>query len=184
MAETISKVGKVDYLINNAGIVQGKWFADAPEADIRRTFDINVFGCLWVLQAAVRTGTIRHVTQICSVASFITGYQLSDYSASKFAINGFMRSIRLEFKELKTPITTTCIYPWLIDTGMFEGSRPNTLVNMVFPFLKEEAVGRCIFDSTCERREEVVIPRLFEVVNILSHLLPPWMNDRVSMWVS
>jgi all-trans-retinol dehydrogenase (NAD+) len=154
-------------------------FTELSEGEISKVFDVNVFGCLWVLRAAMRTGTLKHVTQLCSVVSFLFGCQISEYVASKHAIHGFLHTIRLELKEKNIPITTTGIYPWVIDTGMFDGVRPRFFTNLFFPMLQEDYVGQVIFKSTCERRPQVAIPRAMNLAFFAYTILPVPVYDRV-----
>ena len=88
-----------------------------------------------------------------------------------------MRSIRLELKRKNDPVTTTCIYPWLINTGFTTGITIPPLINFIWPFLDEAYVGQVIYNSTCERREEVIIPKTFSIVPLLGHILPTWLSD-------
>jgi all-trans-retinol dehydrogenase (NAD+) len=74
-----------------------------------------------------------HVVTIASIMGHIGNSSLTDYCASKFAVVGFDESLRMEFKSkgysnlklnkvILLDIKTTCINPYFISTGMFEGS--------------------------------------------------------------
>ena len=154
------------------------------DEDIKRTFDVNVFGSLWVLREVYATGKLKHVTQICSVMSYLASTGVTEYSASKYAINGFMRSIRLELKQNKIPLTTTCIYPWVINTGMFAGVTPAFMVKLLLPNLDEAYVGKVVYNATCQRKEEVVIPKIFNIAFVLIHILPTWITDNIYLYLS
>lgn len=58
---------------------------------------------------------------------------------------GFHNSLRVELKLNKSPIKTTFIAPWAINTGMFEGYK--TTINFLVPLLKEERVALEIFEA-------------------------------------
>ena len=92
-----------------------------------------------------------------------------------------MRSIRLELKRKNSPLTTTCIYPWLINTGFTTGITIPPAINFIWPFLDEPYVGKVIYNSTCERREEVIIPKTMSIVPLLGHLLPTWLFDKICL---
>jgi NAD(P)-dependent dehydrogenase (short-subunit alcohol dehydrogenase family) len=66
---------------------------------------------------------------------------ISEYAASKHAINGFLRCIRLEFADTGSPVTTTGIYPWVINTGMFKGLNPTGIGRIFMPELDETFVS-------------------------------------------
>ena len=60
---------------------------------------------------------------------------LADYCASKFGAVGFDESLRMELNTLNTKVTTTCICPFFIDTGMFQGVKSK--YSIFLPILKE-----------------------------------------------
>lgn len=65
-----------------------------------------------------------HVVTIASAAGLFGVAGLCDYSASKFAAVGFDDSLRNELVRLnKTGVHTTCVCPYYIDTGMFDGTK-------------------------------------------------------------
>ena len=63
-----------------------------------------------------------HVVNIASVAGFVGCAQLVDYCAAKFGSVGFTDSLNYELTTYARPgVHTTCVCPYFIDTGMFEG---------------------------------------------------------------
>jgi all-trans-retinol dehydrogenase (NAD+) len=65
-----------------------------------------------------------HLVTVASLAGLFGSARLCDYSASKFAAVGFDDSLRIELVRLNKPgVFTTCVCPYFIDTGMFEGTR-------------------------------------------------------------
>jgi len=127
--ETAEKVKKefknVDIIINCAGISGlGKSFIDLDPESIVRTFQVNVFGSMWVTKAFLPDMLKRnsgHLVTIDSVMGLGGAAGLSDYVASKFALFGFHETIRLEINKANANIDTTIICPYAIDTGMFKG---------------------------------------------------------------
>ena len=81
-----------------------------------------------------------HVVTIASVAGHIGVCGLADYCASKFGAVGFDESLRGEIKLKGYNIRTTCICPYYIKTGMFEGATPGILSFMV-PLLEPDYVA-------------------------------------------
>ena len=80
--------GAVDVVINNAGLVTGEWFLDAPPQKIERLFQVNVLALYWVTRAFLGGMTERNrgcVVTIASAAGLVGVAQQTDYSASKFA---------------------------------------------------------------------------------------------------
>ena len=77
-----------------------------------------------------------HIVTIASIAGHTGVAGLADYSASKFGAVGFDESVRMEIFKLKKNIKTTCICPFFIDTGMFEGVKAK--IPCFLPILKEK----------------------------------------------
>ena len=125
-AEKVQKeVGKIDVLINNAGIVSGKPFLECSDEELERSIDVNLLAHFWTTKAflpdMIKTNS-GHLVSIASAAGLIGIASLADYSASKFAVVGFDESIRMELRKSKiNGVKTTCVCPYYINTGMFDG---------------------------------------------------------------
>ncbi|MEO7523996.1 MAG: SDR family oxidoreductase [Ferruginibacter sp.] len=107
---TIKQFGGIDILINNAGISMRALLKDADLDVFRKVMDINFFGTVYCTKLALgsiieRKGTIVGV-------SSIAGYRglpgRSGYSASKFAVNGWLESIRTELLEDDVNVMWVC----------------------------------------------------------------------------
>lgn len=111
VAEAIYHYGRIDIVINNAGITMRSMFEDADiDATIRKVMDINFFGTVYLTQAALpyikkAKGTI---VGISSIAGFRGLPVRSGYSASKFAVNGFLEAIRTELLHTGVNVLTAC----------------------------------------------------------------------------
>jgi len=77
-----------------------------------------------------------HIVTIASIAGHFGVNGLADYCASKFGAVGFDESLRMELKSLKSNIKTTCICPFYINTGMFDGVK--TRFSWILPILNEK----------------------------------------------
>jgi len=107
---TVKMFGGIDILINNAGISMRAEFKDTSTDVIRKVMDINFFGTVYCTKYALpfiieRKGTIAAV-------SSIAGYRglpgRSGYSASKFALHGWMESIKTELMESGVHVMWVC----------------------------------------------------------------------------
>jgi short-subunit dehydrogenase len=100
--ETIFRFGKIDVLINNAGISMRSLMADCDTAVIKKVMDINFMGTVYCTMAAM-PHIIAQKGIVVGVSS-IAGYRglpgRSGYSASKFALNGWLESIKTELSPL------------------------------------------------------------------------------------
>ncbi|KFR13210.1 Epidermal retinol dehydrogenase 2, partial [Opisthocomus hoazin] len=123
VADQVKKeVGDVSILVNNAGVVTGKRFIDAPDSLVEKTMEVNIMAHFWTYKAflpAMMASNHGHLVSIASSAGLTGVNRLSDYCASKFAAVGFAESVHLEMRSLqKTGVKTTIVCPYLINTGM------------------------------------------------------------------
>lgn len=152
-------VGKVDILMNNAGIVSGKVFLDCTDEDLRRTIEVNILAHFWTVKAflpdMIKTNS-GHIVTISSAGGIVGSAKLVDYSTSKFAAFGFDEALRAELKKQRLNIRTTVVCPFFINTGMFAG------VKTRFPFLlsilDEDDVAERIVRAVARGKERVILP--------------------------
>ncbi len=109
IAETIYHYGKIDIVINNAGMTMRSMFEDVNiDKTIRKVMDVNFYGALYLTQQALpfikkSKGTI---VGISSIAGFRGLPVRSGYSASKFALNGFLEALRTELLHTGVNVLT------------------------------------------------------------------------------
>jgi len=171
-ATTLADLGRVDILINNAGIVTGKRFLELTDDDVARTFELNVFA-LYRTTRIFLPGMIARgkgsVTTIASAAGLIGVSRQTDYAASKFAATGFMESLRAELRH--TPLHTLIVQPFYIRTGMFDGV--TTRVPALLPILETDEAAARILDAIDAGRQSLVMPRFAAVVKLAKALPVP-----------
>ena len=147
--------GKIDILINNAGIVVGKYFHEHTETEIEKTFSINSSApmhiCNQFLKNMMEENT-GHICNIASSASLVANPKMSVYAASKWAIFAWSDSLRLEMKQLQKNIQVTTILPYYINTGMFDG------VQSRIPILDAEATALTIMKAIEKNKKIISIP--------------------------
>lgn len=99
---TIQKFGRVDVLINNAGISMRALFKDADLSVLKNLMDINFWGTVYCTKYALPhlLETKGSVVGVSSIAGYKGLPGRTGYSASKFAMHGFLESLRIE--NLKT----------------------------------------------------------------------------------
>jgi short-subunit dehydrogenase len=107
---TIKQFGGIDILINNAGISMRTLLKDAELDVFRKVMDINYFGTVYCTKLAL-SSIIERKGTIVGVSS-IAGYRglpgRSGYSASKFAVNGWLESIRTELMDEGVNVMWVC----------------------------------------------------------------------------
>jgi len=171
--------GEVDILVNNAGIVSGKTLLECSDEAIVRTFQVNTLAHFWTVRAFLPGMLARgtgHIVTLASVAGLAGTSRLSDYCASKFAAVGFDESLRVELKRLGSPVRTTVVCPFFIDTGMFDGA--STRFPWLLPILQPDYVVRRIMKAVEGNRSRLVLPRFILALPV-ARALPPWLFDVV-----
>lgn len=119
VAAVEAKWGRLDSLVNNAGVIVFKRIDDLTETEIRRLLDINLMGVINGTQAAIpaleRSGG-GSITNMSSADGISGANSLSVYCASKFAVRGFTKACALELGHRK--IRVNSIHPGGIYTPM------------------------------------------------------------------
>lgn len=110
IGSTLKVFGKIDILINNAGISMRSLLKDADIDVFRKVMEINYFGTVYCTKLALDS-IIQNKGSIVAVSS-IAGYRglpgRSGYSASKFAVNGWMEAIRTELMDNGVNVLWVC----------------------------------------------------------------------------
>lgn len=98
MEETIKRFGRIDLLINNAGLSMRAVFEDVDLKVIRQLMDVNFFGTVYCSKYALPylLKTRGSLVGVISIAGYVGLPGRSGYSASKFAIRGFLDTVRIE----------------------------------------------------------------------------------------
>jgi short-subunit dehydrogenase len=103
-----ANVGPIDVLVNNAGYGHEGVMEESPLADMRRQFDVNVFGAVAVAKAVLpymRTRRRGHILNITSMGGFITMPGIAYYCGSKFALEGISEALGKEVKPFGIHVT-------------------------------------------------------------------------------
>jgi NAD(P)-dependent dehydrogenase (short-subunit alcohol dehydrogenase family) len=116
--QTYAELGRVDVLVNNAGIAVAGFFVEVPLAEWDTILGINlkgvVNGCYFFVPKMVEAGTGGHVVNIASMAGFVASPGMTAYAATKFGVVGFSESLRAELVECGIGVTAVC--PGVINT--------------------------------------------------------------------
>jgi len=117
--------GRIDFLINNAGVSTMNRLVDLTEKDWDYNMDVNAKGVFLVTCAALRKmvnfdygSETPKIVNIASMAGKVPGAFLAHYTASKFAVVGFTKAAALELAPLK--INVNCVCPGFVATSMQE----------------------------------------------------------------
>jgi len=142
--------GRVDVLINNAGVDQRSTFHKVSVEQFRQIFDINFYGSLYVTHAAyarMRAAGYGRIVVSTSVAGLYGLHGLTAYSASKAALIGFMRTLAMEGKSHN--VLTNAIAPYAA-TPMTarQGNMPEEVMTTMRPEFVAPAVALMVSEQT------------------------------------
>ena len=108
VAEVEKTIGAIDVLVNNAGYGHEGTLEESSIDDLRRQFEVNVFGAVAMIQAVLpfmRKRRAGHILNITSMGGIITLPGLSYYHGSKFALEGISESLGKEVRDLGIKVT-------------------------------------------------------------------------------
>ncbi len=108
VADIEASLGAVDVLVNNAGYGHEGVMEEAPLAEMRRQFDVNVFGAVAMMKAVLpymRKRRRGHILNITSMGGFITMPGIAYYCGSKFALEGISEALGQEVRPFGIAVT-------------------------------------------------------------------------------
>ena len=168
------RLGPLDVLVNNAGVMIVGPFADADVAAAARVMDVNVDGVINGTRLAIprlRGNGGGQIVNVISGAAWVAPPALATYAASKHAVKGFSDAVREELRGDR--IELTAVYPNLVRTDLAVGTKPARGGRWIDPAEVGEAVAAAI-----ERpRDEVFVPRWLGGVLRFQSALPPRGRD-------
>ena len=120
----VEESGQLYGLVNNAGITVRGYFEDLSDDEIRRIFEVNMFGTMNVTRCALplmRAAGRGRIVMMSSIAARVGSMSLTAYTASKFALEGFSESLFLEVRPLG--IQVVMIEPGIVKTDIWDQIR-------------------------------------------------------------
>lgn len=116
VADVVRDHGRIDVLVNNAGFAAAGFAEDMRLDEIRKQFETNFFGPVAMTQAVLpimRAQRSGHIVMVSSISGLHGALTVSSYSASKFALEGWSESLRLELNALGINVV-------LVEPGAFQ----------------------------------------------------------------
>lgn len=183
-AEALAAFGRVDVLINNAGLGHRSLLTAIPASDMQTILDVNVLGLLHAVQAVVPIMQRQGYGQIVNVSSIVGQRPLvhsAMYTASKTAVNFLSRSLRMELRPFH--ITVTLVYPGLTATEFADAKLGTPGANRFgLRGIPPERVANRILDAIESNRSEVYVTRVDWLFAHLNRLFPR-LSDRLVSWL-
>lgn len=161
--ETFTKFGGIDVLINNAGISMRALFVDLDLSVIKNLMDVNFWGTVYCTKFAMPyiTKSKGSVVGVISIAGYVGLPARSGYSASKYAVRGFLDTLRAE--NLKTGVHVLVAAPGfttsnvrnvaLTADGSSQGETPRDESKM----MTAEECARLIANAVVKRKRELIM---------------------------
>ena len=181
----LEREGRIDYFFNNAGIGIGGLFEEHSVDDWRYIVDVNLLGVVWGVQAVyplmIEQG-FGHIVSTASMAGRIGTPGLSAYCATKHAVVGLTRSLRVEAAPHGVFISAFCPgvirTPLLDDGGVFgsfrgreEGAMPDEEIERSRP-MDVDAFAKAALAKVAKNPEIIVLPRMWRLFDWLDRLAP------------
>ncbi|MDQ6605706.1 MAG: SDR family oxidoreductase [Actinomycetota bacterium] len=170
------RLGGLDVLINNAGIMPIGPFLEESDATAARIVDINLNGVIFGTKLALERFSARgsgHLVNVASTAGKAGVSGGATYCASKHAVVGLSEAIRQEVRG--TGIDVTVVMPHVVNTELGSGLSNTRGVNLVEP----EDVADAIVDALQTGRYEVFVPRSMGLLLRSKSLVPVAFSDWV-----
>lgn len=176
---------RIDVLINNAGITMRALFKDLDLAVLKNVMDVNFWGAVYCTKHALPQ-LLKNRGSVVGVSS-IAGYRglpgRTGYSASKFALNGFMEALRVE--NLKTGLHVLIASPGftasnirnvaLAKDGTSQGESSMDESKM----MTAGEVAEIIVDGVIKRRRTLIMTSQGKLTVFLNKLVPGWLDSMV-----
>lgn len=180
----VQRFGRLDVLINNAGVIQVGPLQHMQLADFTEAMGVHFFGPLYTMMAALphmRSQGGGRIVNIASIGGKIPMPQLAPYCASKFALVGLSSGVRGELQSDNIVVTTVC--PWLMRTGshfnaQFKGKHKQTFAEFAIAdslpgfSVPAERAAKQILQACQQGRAELIIAPHARLLTKLSVLWP------------
>ena len=177
----LKELGGLDILVNNAGIGATGHFIDGNQDQLRKIFEVNVFGLAETtrtLLPLLKLGTSAQVINIGSIVGERAFPARSDYSSSKFAVHAFTDGLRSELS--KDQVDVLMVAPGLTQTNfsqnMLKQSAKVQLDHM--RGMTSEQVAEAVWNSSEKGKDRVFLTRQGRLLLLVNKLFP-WLVDRI-----
>jgi short-subunit dehydrogenase len=179
---SITKYNKIDILINNAGISMRALFDDVDISVIQKLMDVNFWGTVYCTKYALPyiQKTKGSITGVSSIAGYHGLPARTGYSASKYAMHGFLETIRVEnlYKDVHVLIAapgfteSNVRFSALTADGSNQGESPREEGKM----MTSEEVANIIVKAIYKRKREVVMSSVGKTAVFLKKFVPAFLD--------
>ena len=160
----VERFGRLDIVVNNAGTLSMGMIEEFTEAEARAQFEVNLFGALWVSQAALphlRAQRSGHIVQVSSIAALGGFPSTGMYSASKFALEGMSEALAMEAAAFD--VTLSIVQPGGYWTDLYDSMKTTTPIEAYAPLRAE--LARQWADGSVDSEPRLVAEALLRLVD-------------------
>lgn len=182
--KTIEQFGRIDILINNAGVGLAARLDQMSIEDFRRLMDVNFWGAVYACKAALPVMKKQQEGGVIINVSSIMGKRgmpfETAYCASKFALAGFSEALRTEIMTDKIDVST--IFPGAVETEIFETSANQTGFDIPgnIPKFPAREMARIIAQTARFPQPEVVMALDAAAINFFNRFAPALVDMALS----
>ena len=182
--ETVARHGRIDYMINNAGIAAGGEFEHVPAETMRRVIEIDLLGSAYGTLSAYRQMLRQgggHIVNVASMLALFPNPMSAAYVAAKYGLRGLTRSVMAEGAAYGIHFTTICpgyIATNLFEAGSFAGSmqKDHVVERIPFRFIDVETAVQRTLAAVAARKPIAVFPFYARVLWWMERLSPRLMD--------
>jgi short-subunit dehydrogenase len=178
VADARQGLGKIDALVNNAGVVWNADVVDQPDEVMQTTVDVNFMAQVWATRAALPEMIARKSGLIVSIASGagkVGVPAMAIYCATKFALIGFFDSLRHELRKAQTGVRVIVVCPGYMATKMFVGAKVPRFTNLFDP----QQTSTALMKGIAKGKEEIFVPSTVRGMAVNRGLLSPRLMERL-----
>ena len=178
--QAAERFGRIDTLVNNAGVGVAARFDEQSLDDFRRVMDVNFWGAVYACKAAVpRMQAQRNGGVIINISSILgrrgMPYETA-YCASKFALRGFSEALRTEVMAAGIDVST--IFPGAVESEIWESAANKTGLELpdFMPKFPARELARIIVQDARFPQPEIVMALDAQMINFFNTLAPGMMD--------
>ena len=183
--QATGKFGRIDVLINNAGISMRALFKDLDISVLKSLMDVNFWGTVYCTKYAMPE-LLKAKGSVVGMSS-IAGYRglpgRTGYSASKFAMNGFMESLRVE--NLKTGLHVMVACPGFTASNIrataldVHGQQHGETSMEEGKMMTAEEVAMIVVDGVARRKRTLIMTLQGKLAVFMNKIIPSWVDKKV-----
>jgi dehydrogenase/reductase SDR family member 7B len=175
--------GSIDVLVNNAGISMRALFEELDLEVFKKVMEVNFFGTVYATKYALPhiLKSKGHIVGISSVNGRRASPARTAYSASKYAMEGFLESLRTEVMRRDVHVVSICPgftssnirHTALTAHGDAQGASPRNESKM----MSAEEAARLIYRAIVENKRDLVLTAQGKLAVWLNKIFPAWMDN-------